>query len=108
MSTVLYNFFVHSCCFVFITIIIIILFHIILNYSQSCLCDQSCKQQALVMTTFVKTNLNCDLNFVMKSFHEWLLPKVTATTFEITQLDFSFVVKLLYISDHSESYSFTS
>ena len=60
------------------------------------------------MTTFVKTNLNCDLNFVMKSFHEWLLPKVTATTFEITQLDFSFVVKLLYISDHSESYSFTS
>ena len=95
MSTVLYYFFVHSCCFVFITIIIIILFHIILNYSQSCLCNQSCKQQALVMTTFVKTNLNCDLNFVMKSFHEWLLPKVTATTFEITQLDFSFVVKLL-------------
>ena len=47
------------------------------------------------MTTFVKTNLNGDLNFVMKSFHEWLLPKVTATTFEITQLDFSFVVKLL-------------
>ena len=45
MSTVLYYFFVHSCCFVFITIIIIILFHIILNYSQSCLCDQSCKQQ---------------------------------------------------------------
>lgn len=70
MSTVLY-FLVHSCCCcVFITIIIIILFHFILNYSQSCLCDQSCKQQALVMTTFVKTHLNCD--FVMKSFHEWL------------------------------------
>ena len=53
------------------------------------------------MTTFVKTHLNCDLNFVMTSFHEWLLPKVTATTFEITQLDFSFVVKLLYATTQS-------
>ena len=90
MSPVLFFCDCCCCCFVFIIIIIIILFHFILNYSQSCLCDQSCKQQALVMTTFKKTHLNCDLNFVMKSFHQWPLPKVTATTFEITQLDFSF------------------
>ena len=39
-----------------------------LSYSRSSPCDHSRKQSGLVYTTtFVKTRLNCDLNFVMKS-----------------------------------------
>ena len=51
-------------------------------------------QNSLVTTTFVKPHLSCDLNFVMKRSHEWLLPWATATTFGITQLDFFFGFKL--------------
>ena len=39
-----------------------------LSYRRSSPCDHSRKKSGLVYTTtFVKTRLNCDLNFVMKS-----------------------------------------
>ena len=60
-------------------------------YSQSSPWDHSHKRPALVMTTFVK--LICDLNFVMKSSCKQTLSLATVTTFGITQLDSSFVVK---------------
>ena len=45
-----------------------------LSYSRSSPCDHSRKQSGLVYTTtFVKTRLNCDLNFAMKSLGKWLL-----------------------------------
>ena len=37
------------------------------NYSQSSPCDLSRKWPALLATTLVKPQLNCDINFVMKS-----------------------------------------
>ena len=42
----------------------------------------------IVMTTFVKPHLNCDLNFLMQSCRKWPQPLL------VTQLDFSFVFKL--------------
>ena len=57
--------------------------------------DHSRKRPALVTTTFVKPRLNCDLNFAMKSSRKRPLQKATATTFGITQLDFSFILKVL-------------
>ena len=58
-----------------------------LSYSRSSPCDHSRKQSVLVYTTtFVKTRLNCDLNFVMKSLGKWLLLWATMTTFGRVQL----------------------
>ena len=37
------------------------------RYSQSSLCDHSCKRPALVTSTFVKPCLNCDWNFFRKA-----------------------------------------
>ena len=44
-------------------------------YSRSSPCDHSRKRPGLVTTTFVRPCLNCDLNFVMKSFlPNWTFP----------------------------------
>ena len=58
-----------------------------LSYRRSSPCDHSRKKSGLVYTTtFVKTRLNCDLNFVMKSLGKWLLRWATMTTFGRVQL----------------------
>ena len=58
------------------------------KYGWSPSCDHSHKRPALVMTTFVKPCLNCDLTVLTKSSHKRLLLKVTATTFGICPTGF--------------------
>ena len=45
----------------------LLLYNLGFLYGQNSPCDSSRKLPPLVMTTFVKSCLNCDLNFVMKS-----------------------------------------